>query len=64
MEYYYKCNCGSETFIKVYNVQNEKIKVKSPQKMVRNILMLNGLGKKKIIYMDIYVQSAEKMMVS
>jgi hypothetical protein len=24
---YYKCECGSETFVKVYNVWNIKIKV-------------------------------------
>jgi hypothetical protein len=25
---YYKCDCGSETFVRTYNVWNEKIKVK------------------------------------
>ena len=25
---YYKCECGSETFVRTYNVWNEKIKVK------------------------------------
>lgn len=27
MEKYYKCGCGSEDFVRIYNVYNEKIKV-------------------------------------
>lgn len=28
MHKYYKCKCGSETFVRLYNVWNEKLKVK------------------------------------
>jgi hypothetical protein len=28
MDKYYKCKCGSETFVRLYNVWNEKLKVK------------------------------------
>lgn len=28
MERYYKCKCGSEDFVRIYNVYSEKIKVK------------------------------------
>ena len=27
MENYYKCKCGSERFVRIYNVWNETIKV-------------------------------------
>lgn len=27
MEKYYKCECGSETFVRVFNVWNQKVKV-------------------------------------
>ena len=45
--HYLKCECGSETFIRVYNVWNEKIKVKVTEKDGEELWDVEELGKEK-----------------
>ena len=44
---YYKCECGSDTFIRVYNVWNEKIKVKVTEENGEELWDVEELGKVK-----------------
>lgn len=48
MERYYKCSkCGSNNFIRAYNVWNEKIKVKFTENDGEELLDVEELGKVK-----------------
>lgn len=44
---YYKCECGSEEFIRVYNVWNEKIKVEITDSGDEELWDVVELGKEK-----------------
>jgi|LauGreDrversion4_2_1035121.scaffolds.fasta_scaffold97999_2 hypothetical protein len=46
-ETYYKCECGSDTFIRVYNVWNEIIKVKVTEENGEEFWDVEELGKEK-----------------
>ena len=47
MERYYKCKCGSETFVRMYNVLNEKLKVKVTEQDGEELWDVEELGKEK-----------------
>ena len=47
MARYYKCECGSDTFIRVYNVWNEKIKVEVSEEDGEEFWDVKELGKEK-----------------
>jgi hypothetical protein len=47
MEQYYKCKCGSETFVRMYNVWNEKLKVKVTEQDSEELWDVEELGKEK-----------------
>lgn len=47
MEKYYKCECGSDTFIRIYNVWNEKIKVRLIEENGEEFVDVEELGKIK-----------------
>jgi DNA-directed RNA polymerase subunit RPC12/RpoP len=46
-ETYFKCECGSDTFIRLYNVWNEKIKVKVTEENGEEFWDIEELGKEK-----------------
>jgi hypothetical protein len=47
MENYFKCQCGSETFVRTYNVWNETIKVKVIKEDGEEFWDVEELGKEK-----------------
>ena len=47
MKRYYKCECVSETFVRLYNVWNEKIKVKVTKENDKEFWDVEELGKEK-----------------
>lgn len=49
MDKYYKCKCGSETFVRLYNVWNEKLKVKITEyeQNCEEFWVVEELGKEK-----------------
>lgn len=44
---YYKCKCGSDEFIRIYNVWNEKFKVKVTEQDGEELWDVEELGKTK-----------------
>lgn len=44
---YYKCECGSEEFVRIYNVWNEKIKVKVTEEDGEEFWDVEEHGKEK-----------------
>ena len=44
---YYKCECGSDTFVRMYNVWNEKIKVEVSEHNGEECWDVEELGKEK-----------------
>ncbi len=44
---YYKCECGSDEFIRIYNVWNEKFKVQVTQENGEEFWDVEELGKVK-----------------
>jgi hypothetical protein len=44
---YYKCECGSDEFIRIYNVWNEKFKVKVTEQDGEEFWDIEELGKVK-----------------
>lgn len=44
---YYKCECGSETFVRMYNVWNETIKVEISVQDGEELWDVEELGKEK-----------------
>ena len=44
MKRYYKCECGNDTFIRTYNVWNEKIKVEIIEKNGEELIDIEELG--------------------
>jgi len=44
---YYKCECGSDTFVRMYNVWNEKIKVEVSEHNGEELWDVEELGKEK-----------------
>lgn len=47
MGIYYKCECGSDTFVRVFNVWNEKVKVKVTVEEDEEFWDVEELGKEK-----------------
>jgi hypothetical protein len=47
MEKYFKCQCGSETFVRIYNVWNETVKVKVTEEDGEEFWDVEELGKEK-----------------
>ena len=44
---YYKCECGSDSFVRIYNVWNEKIKVKITEQNSKEFWDVEEHGKIK-----------------
>ncbi len=47
MERYYECKCGSDRFVRIYNVWNETIKVAISEEDGEEFVDVQELGKEK-----------------